>query len=274
MPLRLVFCLLTALALGIAPTLAAQSDSADSSARDPGSEAGFTAAEALYNAGHYQEAVTAAEALETPDGLALAARSRLVLVRFFMAPGDRHAAIETALADARRALVLDPTHLEANLQAAIALGYRGKLNRSIRDAKAGKRHIDEALVYHPTSGWALATLGGWNGEVVLEAGRFFASALFGAGRNKAVRSFRAAVAAEPENIAIRAGFAKTLLRFNRSRFEKEALALLEDSITLPAHTAFEKMMMQQMHDLLMALQAGEREALKNLLEKMAAFADQ
>lgn len=259
---RLIFCLLTALLLGAAPTVA--------SAEDPG----FAAAEALYNAGAYQQALTAARALNTPDGLALAARSRLVLVRFYMDPGERDAAIEAALADARRALAMDDVHLEGNLQAAVAIGYRGKLRRSIRDAWAGKRYIDKALEHYPTSGWALAALGGWNGEVVMEAGRFVASTLFRAGRQKAVKSFRAAVAAEPGNITIRSGFAKTLLRFDRPRFEKEALALLEESVGLPARNAFDEMMMQQMQDLLAALQAGQREEIKTLLDQMAAFADQ
>lgn len=261
---RLILCLLTAfLAVpgAIAPATPA-----------PDENAGFSAATALFDAGKYKEAQILAGALNTPDGLALAARARLVLVRFSLPPDERRAAIEIALGDARRALVMDQTHLEANLQAAIALGYRAHLRRSTRDAWAGRSHIDQALRHHPESSWALAALGGWHGEVVLEAGRFFASTLFGAERRKAITHFRAAVAAEPGNIAVRASFATMLLRFNRPRFEAEALTILEESVALDTRDAFEELMMRRMRDLLQALREGQREKLEVLLESMAAFA--
>lgn len=240
-------------------------------APDPGP--GFSDAEALYNAGEFAAAVTTAGALNTPDGFALAARARLVLIRFFMPPEERRAAIAIALAEALRALEMDETHLEGNLQAAVAVGYRGRIRRSIRDAWAGKRYIDQAIAHHPESAWALAAQGAWNGEVVMEAGRFFASTLFGAKRKNAVSYFRAAIAAEPENLAIRAAFSKILLRFKRSRFEKEAINILSGTIALPARNALEELMQGQSRELLQALQEGRRDDLKDLLKQMTTFTD-
>lgn len=256
----------------------AQSTAQSTATEESGPHSGFAAAEALYDEGRFEAAMTAARALNTADGLALASRTGLVLIRYFMPPGARPAAIAMALADARRALEIDPGHLESNLQAAIAIGYRGKLRRSIGDAWAGKRYIDNALAYHPESPWALAALGGWHGEVVMEAGRFFAGALFGAGRKKSVRNFRAAIEAEPENIGVRTSFAITLLRFNRRRFEAEALELLAGTISLSAGNALaagnalDEILLRQSRDLLLALQEGRRDDLKALLERATAIA--
>lgn len=249
----------------------------DAGLEDSVSSGGFAAAEALFDAGKFESALAAARALNTPDGFALASRTGLVLMRYFLPPRERATAIAAALADARRALELNPGHLEANLQAAISIGYRGKLRRSIRDAWTGKRYIDTALAHHPESAWALAVLGGWNGEVVIEAGRFFAGTLFGAGRRKAIRHFRAALRAEPGNIAIRTSFAITLLRFGRPRFEAEARTLLSGTISLAAEgaarNALEEMLLQHSRDLLRALQAERRDDLEGLLQRLTAFTD-
>lgn len=237
----------------------------------------FAAAEALYNAGEFEAALAAARALDTPDGFALASRAELVLMRYFMPPGKRPAAIEAALADARRALDTNPEHLEGNLQAAISIGYRGKLTRSMGDAWAGKKYIDTALLHHPDSAWAKAVLGGWNGEVVMEAGRFFAGMLFGAKRKRAVQHFRAGLAIEPENIAIRTGFAITLLRFNRSRFTTEAMELLAGTIALAAENApgnaLDEILVGQSRELLQALQEERLQDLRALLQRLTTFAD-
>ncbi len=242
---------------------------------DSASSDGFAAAEALFDAGEFEPALAAARALNTADGFALASRTGLVLMRYFLPPRERAAAIAAALADARRALEMNPGHLEGNLQAAISIGYRGKLRRSIRDAWTGKRYIDNALAHHPENAWALAVLGGWNGEVVIEAGRFFAGTLFGAGRRKAIRHFRAALRAEPGNIAIRTSFAITLLRFDRRRFEAEARTVLAGTISLAAEdaarSALEEMLLQQSRDLLRALQAERRDDLAGLLRRLTAF---
>lgn len=236
-------------------------------------EQDFADALALYDEGRFEEALTAARALNTADGFALASRTGLVLIRYFIPPQERPAAIAAALADARRALSLDPGHLEGNLQAAIAIGYLGKLRRSIGDARAGKRYIDTALLHHPGSAWALGALGGWNGEVVMEAGRFFAGALFGAKRKKAVQNFRVALEAEPGNIGIRTSFAITLLRFNRQRFETEARALLVGNAALEGQNALDEILLKQSQEFLQALQEGRRDDLKVLLERATTVAD-
>lgn len=262
------------IALLLAPALLPASNSTVA-APDEGN--GFAAAEALYNAGEFEATLAAARALDTADGFALASRAGLVLMRYFMPPGERPATIASALADARLALEMDPEHLEGNLQAAISIGYRGKLKRSMSDAWAGKKYIDTALLHHPDSAWAKAVLGGWHGEVVMEAGRFFAGMLFSAKRKRAVQYFRAGLAIEPENIAIRTGFAITLLRFNRPRFETEAIELLSGTIALAAENApgnaLDEMLVGQSQDLLGALKEDRREDMKALLRRLTAFAD-
>lgn len=269
--------LLLALAPGWSPLPAAAASAAaqssTSTAADTGFAADFAAAEALYDDGQFAAALAASRALNSADGFALAARIELVLIRYFMAGEERPAAITAALADALRALEINPDHLEGNLQAAISIGYRGMLRRSIGDARAGKRYIDNALAHYPQNPWAEAALGGWNGEVVMEAGRFFAAALFGAGRKKAVRHFRAALEVEPENIGIRTSFAITLLRFNRQRFEDEAVQVLSGSVAMVAKNALDEILLRQSRELLQALELGQRRELEALLARATAIRD-
>ncbi len=262
MRFRLIIHLLAAFLLLPGPAAAADAAEQD-----------FADALALYDEGRFEEVLTAARALNTADGFALASRTGLVLIRYFIAPKERPAAIAAALADARRALELNPGHLEGNLQAAISIGYRGKQKRSIADAHAGRHYIDTALLHHPGNAWALGALGGWNGEVVMEAGRFFAGALFGAKRKKAVQNFRAALEAQPGNIGIRTSFAITLLRFNRQRFEAEARALLVGNAALVGRNALDEILLRQSQELLQALQEGRGDDLEALLERATTVAD-
>lgn len=240
-------------------------------ANSVGADAAEETALQLYEAGEYEAAVVAGRKSGGADDLALAARARLVIVRFSDLPEDRLVGIAEALSDARTALALAPDHIEANLQIAIAVGYRGQLQRSNSDARLALLHIERALAQEPDNAWALAALGGWHTEVVLEAGTLFGRILFGARRSLAVESFRAAVAAEPENLSILAGYANALLRFGRDRYRKEAIPILKTVSALAPRHALETVMQDHARRLLLAVNEGREDDLKELLREMALF---
>lgn len=232
---------------------------------------GYGAALALYEAGEYESAMHAAEALDDAGGLALAARSQLVLARFFLSAEEKEVALKRAIELSQKAVAMNPDHIEANLQAAIALGYRGRLQRSSRDARQARRHIEAALEVEPHNPWALAALGGWHGEVVMEAGTFFARAFFNAGRSDAIRHYEEALEIAPDNIPIRASFAKTLLRFERKRYLPRAERLLEQTVAKQPVNAFDRLIRDEAQEILTTLQSGDSEALKSLLDRTAPF---
>lgn len=236
-------------------------------------EDGYAAALALYDAGQYEAALKAAESIGDASGLALAARSQLVLLRFFLPPQEKEAALHRAIELTRRAVELGPDHLEANLQSAIALGYRGRLDHSTRDARRARRHIDKALEVDPDNPWARAALGGWNGEVVIEAGAFLARALFNAGRSDAIENYEAAIKAAPDNIPIHASYAKMLLRFERKRYYKRAEQLLVETLATKHHNAFDKLITDEAAEILKTLRSGDEEALHQLLIRTAPFSE-
>lgn len=232
---------------------------------------GYGVALSLYDSGDYEGALRAAEEIGNANGLALAARAQLVLMRFFEPAAKKEAALHRAIELSQRAIALDPGHLEANLQAAIGLGYRGRLNHSSRDARLARRHIDTALEADPQNPWALAALGGWHGEVVIEAGAFFARALFDAGRSDAIEHYEAAIAAAPENIPIHASYAKMLLRFHRKRYYDRAEKLLVETLAITPGNAFDRLIRDEAAEVLDTLRSGDEEALNSLLDRTAPF---
>lgn len=234
---------------------------------------GYGRALALYDSGQYEAALKAAEALGDADGLALAARSQLVLLRFFLPREEKEAALDRAIELSRRAVELDPDNLEANLQAAIAIGYRGRLQHSTRDARRARQHISKALEVDPDNPWALAAFGGWNGEVVIEAGAFLARALFRAGRSEAIENYEAAIQAAPDNIPIHASYAKMLLRFERKRYYERAEQLLVETLVTKHHNAFDNLISDEAAEILKTLRSGDEKALHQLLVLTAPFAE-
>lgn len=257
--------LMPLLALFVALGAFAEPSNAQSAALD--------AVEAEYIQGNYARAVELGRSLGSAEGLALAARAGLVIARFQSPPLTRDAEIAAALVDALAALALSPNHVEAHLQAAIAYGYRGKRARSIRDAKRGRRHIDQALAENQNNAWAAASLGGWHGEVVLEAGPFFARILFGARRSLAVLNFERAVKLDPGNVLISVGFGTTLLRFDKPEYEARAIVMLRASLEYAARNALDELLQTQARELIKAYESGDRKLLRKELDRTSSFSD-
>lgn len=229
----------------------------------------FEDAVAKQNQGRYYQALEIASQLNTADGLALAARSRLILVRFYLETEDRLAQIELALEEALKALAIDPTHLEGNLQAAVAWGLKARIRDKASDARKSKTYIDLTLKYHPQSAWGWAALGGWNGEVVQRAGGFFARIMFGARRKISQASFNKSIELSENKIPFYLSYARSLLKYKGDKYRPEAIKNLTLIEELEPQNHLDKITIKFAAHLLRALETKNEEELERLLDDFA-----
>jgi len=221
---------------------------------------------ALFAEGRFGEAALSGEAAGTSESLALAARSHLVLARFYVTGDERSNHIMAALRDAQAALALDPNDANAALQVAIAWGFRARYEDKSSHARRSKKFIDQALALDPDYPHAHAALGGWNGEVVSRAGGFFAKLLFGAKRRIMNEHFDIAANLAPNSIWILSARAETLARLGKADDRVSAIRLLKEALSLTPADYFEGLLKDYSQVLLAALESGERDEIKRALD--------
>lgn len=226
----------------------------------------------LFNNGQFAEAVIEGRDLGTAEGYVLAARSQLVLILYLTSPAERDGAINQAIRDGEAALALDNGNVEAMVNLGVAFGLRGKEEQSISDGKRSRDLLKKAVQMAPDNSWAIGALASWHAETVYQAGRLPASIIFGADRKSARSLFARAVLADPENLTIRAGYVRALLKLdenNRKDLKKDT-ALINENIAYilksePAN-ALEEIVKLQIREIKTALDNGDGQRLKMLLE--------
>ena len=227
----------------------------------------FSDAGALFAAGRYEEAALEGEEVAGTDGLALAARSHLVMARFYVTGDDRIEHIMAALSDAERALALSPDDANAALQVAIAWGFRARYEDKAAHARKSKTFIDQALALDPQYPHAHAALAGWNGEVVSRAGGFFANLLFSAKRKRMNEHFDIATSLAPNSIWILSARAETLARLGKRDDRTNAIRLLNDALMLTPADHFEGLLRDYSRVLLAAIETGDKPEIEHALEE-------
>lgn len=217
-------------------------------------------AEALYHDGAMREAASLARAAGGADGFALAAKATLVDA-VYRAPADEKAALlERAAEDARQALALDPNHVDAHLELAIALGHLADLKDPVRAyldgyAEEGKALIDQALALDPGNRWARTILGIWHLRVVERAGEALGDRMFGASRQAGVKRCLDAMIDARWEPALKYGCAVALLELDPVTFKgaaSRALAAVKDA---PARDAADRLVQSEAERLLAALKS-------------------
>lgn len=217
----------------------------------------FETANALYMAGDYDRAIEIAEALETADGYALAARA-MILAHAFDPPSDERAKLlDRSIVLSEKALAIDPDHVEGNLQYAASIGYLGRQSRSVKLARTAKKHMERALAVNPDSAWANISYGAWNGEVIYEAGAFLGGAVLGARRSKFTQHFERAFELDPESLVFRLHHAGLLLRMNRKKYATQARESLLLATQMEPRNAFEELHVEFVAELLKRLDATD-----------------
>lgn len=221
--------------------------------------------------GKWPAAVVAGRAEATPASLVLAGRAQMAIAAF----GTRDKAQALALVteaekDIDAALLKAPGNVEAQLQKAIAIGYRAKLTRSPGLAKDARRRFEAARAAHPDNATAWAAVGGWHAGAVATLGSFMANAVVGAKIAEVGPNFQKAIKLDPANPVHRAYYAISLIDLAKSNADKAAAAL-QGIGQLPATDGFEAMARAQGLQLAAALKTGDEAAAQALARRMQAF---
>jgi len=180
------------------------------------------------------------------------------------------AQVETALAGARAILLRNGNDREAQLQQAIAIGYRAKLKKARSDAVEAKRLMEALVAADPRNAEAHAALAGWHLDAVNTLGAFVARAALGADRTKG----RAEM-----DLALRLGGNRALfpsmaalLRIQSDRTDVVAArALAQQATTAAAPTPIDRVMQRAATALLTPLRAGDGSGGQALANRLLPF---
>lgn len=225
----------------------------------------------LYSRGDFLAASNAAAKLGTARGYGLAARGRLVHAMLYLRDKELIRALDAAFILAKKGLEIEPGHIDSHLQAASALGLKARAKGSGSLGRKSLRHIKAVLAVNNDEPKALAALGGWHGEVIKRAGRFFGRLLFGARRRSVFLNFDRAIKLAPGIPSFRIAYAKTLLSFG-DKFRPRAISLLRQAAALPAPDRLEEIIQEHAALILTAIREGDEERLEALLENISAAA--
>lgn len=233
-------------------------------------------AQVAYRDGSFVTAANIAEANGTAEALAFAARARIADAIMRDGPYCKPC-LATAETIAQSAIDRDPEFAEGYVQLAIALGLRGRFT-PLMDAKAeqlperGREAIDKALKLSPQDPWALAARGAWNLEIVKRAGPVLAEITYGAERTKGLADFRAALAADPDNLVLHFHFALSILALDAEEFAPEALAVLEAGDKDSRNDALVRFTRKRTAELENTLKAGKPRDVEALVRKLQGYA--
>lgn len=201
-------------------------------------------AEEAFVSGRFMEAARLAEAAGDADSLGRAARA--VLADAVVSGQPQTANLREAEMLARRAIALDPHHIEGRLQLAIALSMQARaMNpREAMDSGYGRqaRELAEAVLEDdPNNAYAHGFLAVWNLEVVRRGGSLGA-AFMGASVRKAREHYRQAIASGPTDPSIHWQYARALAALDARKYSETVEHCLEQAMRETPQTALAELM--------------------------------
>ena len=210
-----------------------------------------------FSEGRYTDAVALAETEMSADALAFSARSLLaeaMSVSDFDPPIEN---VEAAEALARKALEMDPSHIEGRLQLAIALSLRARPLSNREALRAGhgeeaKDLVDSVLRDDPENLYANGFLAVWHVEVRRRGGAIGASFMGASVKNGRVH-YANAIAVDPGDASTHWQYARALCALNAKKYRNEIEQSLEAAITSRVDTELERIMKsraQALYDIL------------------------
>ncbi len=224
-----------------------------------------------FEQGHYSQAAEIAVQDETAETLALAARALLAhaMSGEVQPPAQL---LGRAEAYARRALELDPAHVEGQLQLAIALSLKmrplsTREARRTGQADAPRALAEAVLSVDPGNAYAHGLLAVWNVEVVRRGGPI-GSAIMGASVREAREHYEQAVAARPGDASIHWQFARALAALNPKKYRDDIDAALAAAQVAPVSNALESTMSERCSRLQTALASLPSDEVERLAEEM------
>ncbi|MDV6373704.1 hypothetical protein [Deinococcus arenicola] len=195
------------------------------------------AAQALYDSGKWQEAAAAAAALNTSDGLALAAEATTAGAGM-VADAQKKALFQKAQEYANSAIARNKGNAEAYFELARAQGRLAQFSgilQSLGLAGDMKKNLDQTIALDPKKAAAYVALGLWNAN--LDSKGFIARRATGADKNQIAPNFEKAFALEPNVAVHRIEYANALIVQGQ---KAEAAAQLQKAVTMPAETFWQK----------------------------------
>lgn len=177
--------------------------------------------------------------------------------------------VSSALATANAELAQKPGDSEAQLQKALAVGYRAKLTRSSGDAKQARQLFNAFLATHPRDPEAQLALAGWNLDAIADLGPFLAKMVIGANKRDGLAALDRAVALG-QNRALFAAYG-ALIRARLDPSDPLALRLAQQAVDAPAPTALDRMMQQRAASLLQSLRSGDKTGAAALAKRLLPF---
>lgn len=228
-------------------------------------------AASAFREGKWQAAVAAGRAEATPAGLIIAGRSQMAIAAWYTKERSQALALVTeAEKDFDAALAKAPGNVDAQMQKAVAVGYRAKLTKSPGLAKDSRRRFEAIRAAHPENAIAWAAIGGWHAGAIATLGSFMASAVVGAKTSEIDPNFLTAIRIDPDNPVHRAYYAMALMDLSKSNHAKAEKALQRIG-QLPAADGYEAMARSQGVQLAAALKAGDMPAAQQLARRLQAF---
>ncbi|MEL7231457.1 MAG: hypothetical protein AAGJ85_02985 [Pseudomonadota bacterium] len=222
--------------------------------------------------GRYSDAASEAEAAQTADSLAFAARCKLAEAMSNPDFEPPIALVFEAEALARRALELEARHIEGRLQLAIALSLRARPLSTRQAMRSGFGHEAKALVEavledDPDNFYAHGFMAVWHIEVVRRGGSV-GSAVMGASVRKGRRHYEAALAINSDDASTHWQYARALTALNAKKYRADIDTALISAITVDAPTALDRVMQDRARDLAQAITTQPRRDVEALAEHM------
>jgi hypothetical protein len=215
-------------------------------------------ANTLYDQGVMLKAAELARGFGSAEGYALASKSTLVAAVYQKSRLDV-ALLQQAAEDARAALALDPDHVPALLQLALAIGYMAEEDpigaHFEGSPHEGKALLDRALALAPDNAWAHGMLGVWHLRLIKYAGPLLAQSLYDASLDRGLEQCAEAASLAPDDLAIRFGCAVSLLEAHPRRYADEAADMLDTVVQLPAKDAAARLVQAEARRRLAALKS-------------------
>ncbi len=225
-----------------------------------------------FEEGRYEDAAALAERQATPDHLAFAARS--ILAEAMSSPDYEPPALllDTAETKARDALAIDPDHIEARLQLAIALSLKARPLSNREGMKTGygkdaKSLADSVLEDDPDNSYVHGFLAVWHLEVRRRGGSIGASVM-GASVRKGREHYQRAIEIEPDDASLHWQYARALAALNSKKYKDEIVEALQASIDCNAESTLETVMKDRARILLTALQTDTRKTAERVAAQM------
>ena len=228
-------------------------------------------AAASFQSGKWPAAISQGRAEATPASLTLAGRAQLAMAAYQTTDkAQALAQVQRAEADFDAVLAKAPGNVEAQMQKAVAIGYRAKLTKSPGLAKDSRARFEAVRAAHPDSALAWSAIGGWHGGAIATLGSFMAGTMLGAKSAEVERNFSQALKLDPSNPSLRTIYAMTLLDLDKNNGAKAA-AVLNGIGAMPARDGFETLLRAQGVQLAAAIKAGDAKAAQATARRMQAF---